>query len=185
MTLLSQLSQLPVLLHDTHSCCRAHHDLRQTCAAHAVALHRPARRSTWRLPSTRYASPARLRRMACRWHSETTGHPTLDWREASRALVGERLRKLVRTFSRDRLTFSLSKFGLWHSPHGGECHRHKSLSENVRRSRATVHTSLRDARASEASTLLHELSDLGMKLAWGLAMRRPAVCVWAARPRRN
>ena len=56
--------------HDTHSCCRARHDLRQTCAAHAVALHRSARRSTWRLPSTRYASPARLRRMACRWHSE-------------------------------------------------------------------------------------------------------------------
>ena len=60
---------------------------------------------------------------------------------------------------------TFSKFGLWHSPPCGECHRHKSLSENVRRSRATVHTSLRDARASEASTLLHELSDLGMKLA--------------------
>lgn len=59
--------QSPTLSNHTHSCCRARHDLRQTYAAHAVALHRSARRSIWRLPSTRYASPARLRP---EWHAD-------------------------------------------------------------------------------------------------------------------
>ena len=74
-------------------------------------------------------------------------------------------RRLASGTARERLTFSLSKFGPAHSPHGGECAGHKYLSENVRRTRDKVRTSLRDARTSEASTLLHELADLGMKLA--------------------
>ena len=74
-------------------------------------------------------------------------------------------RRLVCTVARERRTFSLRDLCLWHSPHDGERHRHKSLSENVRRSRDKVRTSLRDARTSEASTLLHELCDLGVQLA--------------------
>ena len=79
-------------------------------------------------------------------------------------------RKLVRTFSRDRLTFSLSKFGLWHSPHDGESHRHKSLSENVRRSRATVlytrtHKSPRRANVGSVD-FVTRVFDLGVQLVY-------------------
>ena len=51
------------------------------------------------------------------------------------------------------------------TPRGPHTWADRRYSENVRRSRDQPATSLRDARTSEASTLLHELADLGMKLA--------------------
>ena len=55
-------------------------------------------------------------------------------------------RRLVRTLSRERRTFSLRDLCLWRSPSCGECHRPNLLSENVKRSREKVRTSLRDVR---------------------------------------
>ena len=50
------------------------------------------------------------------------------------------------TIARVRRTFSLRDVCLWHSPPCGECHSPNLLSENVKRSRDQVHTSLGDVR---------------------------------------
>ena len=55
-------------------------------------------------------------------------------------------RRLVRTLSRERRTFSLRDLCLWRSPSCGECHRPNLLSENVKRSREKVHTCCGDVR---------------------------------------
>ena len=55
-------------------------------------------------------------------------------------------RRLVGTIARVRRTFSLRDLCLWRSPSCGECQRPNLLSENVKRTRDQVPTSLRDVR---------------------------------------
>ena len=97
-------------------------------------------------------------------------------------------RKLACTVARERRTFSARDLCQAHSPRRGECAGPNLLTENVKRSRAKVRTSLADVRrrpletprGSQGSTFESSRGALGT--AFVLSMLRK-LTVWMAAPR--